>query len=258
MNLNGKIAVITGSGYGIGRGIATRLAEDGADIVVSYGHNREEAEITAGMVEKIGKRAEVIQCNVVERKQVDDLIDGTIKAFGRLDIFVNNSGVANQTYLLDLEEETWDWLIDINLKGPYLCSRAAARQMVNQGEGGRIIQIGSVNSTRSVPKRCHYAASKAGLVAMTRVIACELAKYDITCNVVAPGCTRSKMTEVFIKEPEDFQNRTLKSIPMGRIGEPEDVAALVSFLSSKEAGYITGVNIDVDGGLVPAPCWDFV
>jgi len=258
MKLNDKVAVITGAGYGIGRGIAVRLAEEGAKVVVSYGHDRNEAEITSGMIRKIGGQSSIVECDVVNRAQVEALIEETVKTFGRLDIFVNNAGVANQSWLLDLEEEIWDWMIGINLKGPYLCSRAAARQMVDQGEGGRIIQIGSVNSTRSVPGRCHYAASKSGLVAMTRVMACELAPHGITCNVVAPGCTRSRMTEMFFTNEEEFQSRTLKSIPMGRIGEPEDVAALVVFLASDEANYITGVNIDVDGGLVPAPCWDYI
>jgi NAD(P)-dependent dehydrogenase (short-subunit alcohol dehydrogenase family) len=258
MRLEGKVAVVTGAGYGIGRGIALRLAREGAAVVVAYGHSEQDARETKAEIESINGTALMVQADVTNKPQVDGMMNAALQHFDRLDILVNNAGVADQSPLLELEEETWDWLMGVNLKGPYLCSRAAARVMVKQGQGGRIIHIGSVNSTRSVPGRAHYAASKAGLVAMNKVIACELAPHRITCNVVAPGVTYSRMTERMLSDPEALAKKTLASIPLGRVGTPEDVAAVVAFLSSQEADYITGVNIDVDGGLVPAPRWDNV
>lgn len=258
MKLKDKVAIVTGAGYGIGRGIAVRLAAEGAKVVVAYGHSKTEAEETVLQIKKASGDSVAVRADVTMRAQVEALMKTALSEFGRLDILVNNAGVANQSRLLELEEKTWDWLFAINLKGPYLCSRAAALIMVKQASGGRIIQIGSINSTRSVPGRSHYAASKAGLVAMTRVIACELAQYGITCNVVAPGVTRSRMTQEILADPDSVKNRTLRSIPLGRIGEPCDVAAAVAFLASDEASYITGVNLDVDGGLVPAAIWDNV
>src|SRR5262249_33866053 len=162
---------------------------------------------------------------------VDAMVQATLATFGQIDILVNNAGVAKAAPLLELEEELWNWVVDTNLKGPYLCSRAVARQMVGQNRGGRLIHISSVNSTRSVPGRAHYAASKAGLVAMNRVIACELAAHGITSNVVAPGVTTSRMTERSLQDPEEHA-RMLSAIPIGRIGTPEDVATMVAFLAS--------------------------
>ena len=258
MKLKDKVAVGTGAGYGIGRGIALRLVTEGAKVVVAYGHSKVDADQTIVEIEKISGTAIMVQADVTVKAQVEAMMKAAVDEFGHLDILVNNAGVANQSRLLDLEEHMWDWLLAVNLKGPYLCSRAAAQIMVKQGQGGRIIQIGSINSTRSVPGRSHYAASKAGLVAMNKVIACELAPCGITCNVVAPGVTYSRMTASILADTEAVKNKTLPSIPMGRIGEPADIAAAVTFLASDEASYITGVNIDVDGGLVPAPVWDNV
>jgi NAD(P)-dependent dehydrogenase (short-subunit alcohol dehydrogenase family) len=252
VNLEGKIAIVTGAGYGIGKGIALRLAKDGADVVVNYGHSERDADETAAEIVALGRRAPVVQADVTKWSQVEGLVAACVDEFGRLDIMVNNAGVAKAATLLQLDENLWDYVVDINLKGAYLCSRAAALQMVVQGQGGRIIQIGSVNSTRSVPGRAHYAASKAGLVAMNRVIACELAEYGITCNVVAPGATRSRMSDPDMQDKQKSA-RILGAIPMHRIGQPEDVAAVVAFLASGEAAYITGVNVDVDGGLLTAP-----
>jgi len=246
------VAIVTGAGSGIGRGIALTLAGEGADLVVDYGHRRPAALETVRQIRAIGGRAIARRADVSRARDVSDLVDKTMALFGRLDIFVNNAGIVSNRPFLELDEREWDRVLDVNLKGAYLCARAAARAMVGAGIRGRIVHIGSVHSTRSLPGCAHYAASKAGLVAMNRVMAFDLAPAGITCNVVAPGATYSAEWGDALDDPANVR-RIEAAIPLGRIGTPADVGEAVLFLVSSSAAYITGVCLEVDGGLLTSP-----
>jgi len=250
--LAGKNAIVTGAGHGIGRGIALRLAEEGASVVVAYGHDIEKAEETADLIRGLERKVLVTKCDVTLSSDVAKTVEAAIREFGSIDVLVNNAGIARDTPFIDISEEEWDLMLDTHLKGSYLCSQQVARSMIGAGRGGTIINISSIKGSQPVPLALHYSAAKAGLESLTRGTAYELAPYGIRVNAIEPGATVSGMTHPFLAKP-DIKKRMLESIPLHRIGTPEDVGNLVVFLASSESDYITGAIIPVDGGVLTAP-----
>lgn len=243
--LNGKIAVVTGAARGIGRAIAEELARAGADIALCD-LNSEWLKDTAGAVEAAGRKARCWSLDVSNSKAVNDTVTDIIKEFGRIDILVNNAGITKDTLLIRMKDEDWDSVLSVNLRGTFLCTRAAARPMMKQ-ESGVIINIASIIGLIGNAGQCNYAASKAGVIALTKSTAKELAARNIRVNAVAPGFIETKMTEVL---PEDIKKKMLEAIPMKRFGSPLDVAKVVLFLAGDESSYMTGQVLTVSGGMV--------
>ncbi|WP_395144911.1 3-oxoacyl-[acyl-carrier-protein] reductase, partial [Armatimonas sp.] len=247
MSLAGKIAIVTGAGRGgrgIGRGIALALARAGAHIVITARTSIADAEAVAEAVREVGCTALAIQCDVSEAASVESLFATVKEQLGRVDILVNNAGITRDTLLLRMSEEDWDSVLDANLKGTFLCTRAAAKIMLKQ-KIGRIINITSVNGQVGSPGQANYSASKAGMIGFTKSVARELASRNITVNAVAPGFIDTQMTD-FVSG--DSREKLLEKIPLGRFGSVEDVGAAVAFLASDAASYITGQTLTVDGG----------
>jgi 3-oxoacyl-[acyl-carrier protein] reductase len=248
MSLAGKIAIVTGAGRGgrgIGRGIALALANAGADIAITARTNIADAEAVAEAVRETGRTALAIQCDVSDAASVEGLFATVKEQLGRVDILVNNAGITRDTLLLRMSEDDWDGVLDANLKGTFLCTRAAAKIMLKQ-KSGRIINITSVNGQVGSPGQANYSASKAGMIGFTKSVARELASRNITVNAVAPGFIDTQMTD-FVSG--DSREKLLEKIPLGRFGTAEDVGAAVAFLASEAASYITGQTLTIDGGL---------
>lgn len=243
-----RVALVTGASRGIGRACALALAEPQTRLYVNDVANLESAAETCDLAKAKGAQAEVLPFNVASFEEVSDAIDSIVKTSGRLDILVNNAGIARDNLMARLKEEDWDVVIDVNLKGPFNCMKAASRPMMKQ-RFGRIINISSVVAYMGNPGQVNYAASKAGLVGLTKAAARELASRQITVNAVAPGFIATDMTANL---PEKVQGQMLAQIPLNRFGAPEDVAAVVAFLASNAAGYITGEVIHINGGLIMA------
>jgi len=244
MLLEDKIAIVTGAGQGIGRAIALRLAGEGAHIVVSD-VVRETGQAVAQEIEAMGRRSAFIACNVAEPAQAKALIDETVNTFGRVDILVNNAGVTRDGLAVRMSDEDWDLVLAVNLRGPFNCSRAAMRTMMKQ-RAGRIINIASVVGVIGNAGQANYSASKGGLIALTKTLARELAGRNVMVNAVAPGFIRTAMTDVL---DEKVKEALMAQVPLGRLGEPDDVANAVLFLASDLASYITGQVIHVNGGM---------
>lgn len=244
MQLKNKVAIITGAGQGIGRAIALHFAHAGAKIVVGD-LNIETANQTVREIESNSGQAIALQVNVTRQTDVFELIAKASQVFGRLDILVNNVGVCPNTSIVDIPEAEWDMVLAVNLKGTFLCSQAAARQMIKQ-KNGVIINITSVDAKTRTTANAHYAAAKAGVISFTRTLACETAPYGIRVNAVAPGWIASNPA----KAMTDRWRRAVEEIPVHRLGTPDDVAEAVLFLASDAAGYITGEVLDVNGGIV--------
>lgn len=244
--LAGRAAIVTGGTQGIGQGIAERLASLGANVVIAArgasSAPPEPATPDAGDPGVVFEPADVRRAPDVER-----LVDVCRKRFGRLDVFVANAGIDIGSSLLELDEQTWDEVIEVNLKGAFLCTQAAARAMVQAGTPGRIVLIASTNAFWAESNLAPYNASKAGLVALARTAALELAPFSITVNAVGPGMIRTPMTRPLLDDP-DSATEYLKNIPLGRYGVPADVAGAVAFLASDDAAWITGHHLVVDGG----------
>ncbi len=245
MRLQDKIAIVTGAGKGIGQGIALRLAEEGAHVVLNYARSAAGAERTAERIRAAGRQALAIQADVARAEDVRRMVAQAVSAFGRVDILVNNAGIDPHIPLLEMTEDQWDWIIDTNLKGAFLCCQACAREMVKSGSG-KIVIVSSIHSLMTYMHMTAYAASKGGLNAMTRQLALELAPYHINVNCVAPGAVHvDKFYDVVPNyNPHMFDHE----IPVGFIGQPDDVAAATVFLASDDARYITGQVLVVDGG----------
>ena len=245
MNFAGKTAVVTGGSRGLGRAVCLELAAGGAKVVLCYAGNEAAANETVAACEALGAKAVALHCDVADSAQVKALMDGALKTFGRIDILVNNAGITRDGLLMMMKESDFDDVISTNLKGTFLCMKAVARQMMKQ-RYGRIVNLSSVVGLRGNAGQVNYAASKAGVIGMTKSLAKELASRGVTVNAVAPGFMETDMTAAM---PEAAKTATLAAIPMDRMGTAEDVAKTVAFLASEEAGYITGQVIAVDGGM---------
>jgi glucose 1-dehydrogenase len=246
MRLQDKVAIVTGAGSGNGRGIALRLAEEGAKVVVADVSEAGAAE-TAVMIATAGGQVAVVRADVSQKDQVEAMVQTTLDHFGQVDILVNNAGVESMKPFLELPEAEWDRIMGVNLKGPFLCSQAAAKAMIQAEHGGKIVNIGSICSSVALAGEAHYIASKGGLLMLTKAMAVDLAPYSINVNAVGPGVIETAMTANSLSNParvEMFYNH----IPLKRIGQPRDVANAVLFLVSAEADYITGTILYVDGG----------
>jgi 3-oxoacyl-[acyl-carrier protein] reductase len=246
MLLEGKTAVITGSARGLGKSIALKLASMGANIVLNDIPASDSLDSTADEFRNAGYKVAVTRGDVRNTDDVKAMFAAAIEAFGRVDILVNNAGITKDKPMAMMSEEDWDLVLDINLKGAFLCTKFAAKQMIKQ-RYGRIVNIASVAGRYGNQGQANYSASKAGLIGLTKTTAKEFASRGVTCNAVAPGIIKSKMTDVL---PEEVRQKYLENIPLGRFGTPEDVAGVVAFLASDDASYVTAQVIDIDGGLV--------
>jgi 3-oxoacyl-[acyl-carrier protein] reductase len=241
----GRVAIVTGGGRGIGRAIAARLAEEGANLAVSYRSNDAAAEETAEKVRAAGVKCELFKGDVASPEDVAALFEGVSDAFGRVDILVNNAGITRDNLMMRMKEEEFDEVLRTNLKGTYLCTRAALRPMV-RARWGRIVNVSSVVGLVGNAGQANYAASKAGIIGFTKSVAREVAQRGITVNAVAPGYVETELTGSL---PEDVKDQIRSQVPMGRFGGAEEVAEVVAFLAGEGAGYVTGQTIAVDGGM---------
>lgn len=245
MTLRDKIALVTGASRGIGKAIALAMASNGADVAI-VGTNKEHLEKAADEIQAMGRRALALTGNVGDSASVEEFVAKVSQEFGRIDILVNNAGITRDTLLMRMKEEDWDAVLDINLKGVYLCTRAVSRLMIKQ-RSGKIINITSVVGITGNAGQCNYSASKAGVIGFTKSAARELASRNINVNAIAPGFIVTDMTNVL---PENVKDNLKQQIPLGRLGQPEDIANMAVFLASDSASYITGQTIAVDGGMV--------
>lgn len=243
--LTDKIAVVTGASRGIGRAIAKKLALEGAFVVINYNGSAERAEKVKQEIEEAGGKASVYQCDVSDYEKCEQFIQDVIGEYGRIDILVNNAGITRDGLLMKMSEEDFDKVLDTNLKGAFHTIRFASRQMLRQ-RSGRIINMASVVGVTGNAGQANYAASKAGVIGLTKAVAREMASRGITANAVAPGFIETDMTDIL---PEKVKETAASQIPLGAFGKAEDVAAVVAFLASEEAGYITGQVLHVDGGM---------
>lgn len=244
--LDGKIAVVTGASRGIGKAVAVKLAKEGAFVIVNYNGSKERAKAVQEEIEQFGGKAAVFQCDVADFEACDAFLKEVLQKYGRIDILVNNAGITRDGLLMRMSEKDFDDVLDTNLKGTFHCIRFASRQMMKQRQG-RIINMSSVVGVTGNAGQANYAASKAGVIGLTKAAARELASRNITVNAIAPGFIQTEMTDVL---PEAVKEATVKQIPLGTFGTPEDVANAVAFLASDQAGYITGQVLHVDGGMV--------
>ncbi|HUS89697.1 MAG TPA: 3-oxoacyl-[acyl-carrier-protein] reductase [Desulfosporosinus sp.] len=245
MVLNDSVAIVTGSGRGIGRAIALELAVAGAKVVVNYAGRVDKAEETVELIREAGGECLAVQADVSQTADVDRLIKTTLDHFGKINILVNNAGITRDSLLLRMKEADWDAVLATNLKGVFLCTKAVSKGMLKQ-RSGVIVNISSVVGLSGNAGQANYAAAKAGIIGFSKSIAKEFASRGIRVNAVAPGYISTDMTETLA---EGMQNEVLRAIPLGRLGKPEDVAKVVRFLVSPEASYITGQTLCVDGGM---------
>ncbi len=248
MNLKEKVAIITGARRGMGRTHALILAKAGAKVVVSD-ISEEDCQKVVDEIKKEKGEALAVKCDVTKKKEVDEMVRKTIKEFGKVDVLVNNAGIAQFKPFLELTEEEWNRTLDINLKGYFLCAQAAAKEMAKQ-KTGVIINISSVAMGQQgigFPNIVHYCASKGGIVGMTEALAVELAPYNIRVNAVAPGMIETPMIDPIKQDPKTME-AMLAKVPLGRVGKPEEVSNLVLFLASDESSYMTGSTVVIDGG----------
>lgn len=244
--LNNKKAIVTGGSRGIGRAIALKLAELGADVAINYNSNEALANEVVNEISQLGRNAIAVKANVSDFDEANDMIKQVESEFGRIDILVNNAGVTKDGLLLKMKEEDWDQVISINLKSVFNCTKAITKKMIKQKQG-RIINISSVVGIIGNAGQANYSASKAGVIGFSKTTARELGSRGITVNVIAPGYIQTDMTE---NMNENIKEQLLNQIPAKRLGNPEDIANLTGFLASEEASYITGQVINVDGGMV--------
>ena len=241
--LKGKVALITGASRGIGRAIALKYAQCGADIAVIYSGNAERAEEVCKEARGLGVRAEAFCCDVSDFAKAKETVTAVKKSFGRIDILVNNAGITKDGLIMSMKEEAFDAVVDINLKGTFNMTKHCAAEFV-KNRSGKIINISSIAGIIGNAGQANYSASKAGVIGITKSVARELASRNVCCNAIAPGFIKTDMTEEISPD-----NQLMQNIPLGRVGLPEDVAEMAAFLASDKANYITGEVIRIDGGL---------
>lgn len=244
-SMEGRVAIVTGGARGIGRAIVEKLAGLGANVVIADMLHDIAEQSAAEISSATGKTIIAIKTNVTDGKSVSELVDRALQEFGKVDILVNNAGITRDTLILRMEEADWDAVLNVNLKGVFTCSKAVIRPMMKQ-RYGRIVNISSVSGQAGQAGQTNYSASKAGVIGFTKALAREVASRQITVNAVAPGYIPTSLTEVLT---EDLKKSILSATPVGRMGQPEEVAAAVAFLASQEAAYITGQVLAVDGGM---------
>jgi glucose 1-dehydrogenase len=249
MKLQDKVAIVTGAGTGIGQAIALAFAEAGAAVVVDYVGKASVSEDTIDKIVAMGKKSLGVDADISLPDDVNDLIEKTVAAFGKLDIFVNNAGIEKKIAFVDYPLDEWQKIMAVNLTGPFLCSQAAAKQMIRQGKGGRIINISSIHEDLPMPTNAPYCASKGGLRMLMRTIAVELAPHQITVNNIGPGAIYTPIDKD-VESDANLNDRILAEIPMGRWGKPEEVAQLALYLASDAAAYVTGSTYFIDGGML--------
>ncbi|MDN3449293.1 3-oxoacyl-[acyl-carrier-protein] reductase [Planococcus sp. APC 3906] len=245
-NLTGKTAIITGASRGIGAEIARKMAEAGAKIVVNYSGSQAKAEAVVEEIKNNGGEAIAVKADVADADAVKAMVDQTMQAFGSVDILVNNAGITRDNLMMRMKDDEWDDVINTNLKGVFICTKAVTRQMMKQ-RSGRIVNIASIVGVMGNAGQANYVAAKAGVIGLTKTTARELASRNITANAVAPGFITTDMTD---KLGEDIQKTMLAQIPLGRFGKPEEVAKAALFLASDDASYMTGQTLHLDGGMV--------
>lgn len=246
MNLEGKAVLVTGASRGIGREIALELARQGANVAVNFSGSEAKANETVDEIKAMGRDAFSVKCDVSNSESVASMVKETIDRFGKLDVLVNNAGITRDNLLMRMKEEEWDDVININLKGVFLCTKAVTRQMMKQ-RSGRIINIASIVGVSGNPGQANYVAAKAGVIGLTKTTAKELASRHITVNAIAPGFITTDMTE---KLTEEVKAEMMKQIPLARFGEPKDIAKVTAFLASDDSSYMTGQTLHIDGGMV--------
>lgn len=242
---DGKVVIVTGSGRGIGKAIALAFAREGANVVVNVSRSVEEGQKVVDEIKAMGREAILVQANVAKIEEVEKMVKITLEKFGKIDILVNNAGINRPAMVYKMKKEEWDEVIDVNLKGVFNCIRLVAPHMIERKQG-KIINVSSTAAEHGLIGNSNYAASKAGVNALTKTAALELARYGINVNAVEPFIIETRFTE-WVKDPR-FKDKYLSRIPLGRFGKPEDVAGAVLFLASDEASYITGKTIEIDGG----------
>ncbi|MFC5588461.1 3-oxoacyl-[acyl-carrier-protein] reductase [Sporosarcina soli] len=242
----GKAAIVTGASRGIGREIALLLAKEGARVAVNYSGSKDKAEEVVKLITDAGGEAFAIQADVSDAESVKNMIDQTLEHFGSIDILVNNAGITKDNLLMRMKEDEWDDVISTNLKGVFLCTKGVTRQMMRQ-RAGKIVNVASIVGVSGNPGQANYVAAKSGVIGFTKTVAQELASRNINVNAVAPGFITTDMTDAL---NEEVTKQMLSMIPLGKLGNPEDVAKTVLFLLSDDAAYITGQTIHVDGGMV--------
>ncbi len=247
MRLKDRVALVTGGARGIGRSIALAYAKEGADIVI-WDVNIQEAEKTCGDIQALGRKSMADQVDVTAFPKVEEGINKILDKFGKVDILVNNAGITKDTLILRMSESDWDAVLNINLKGTFNCTKAASKAMIKQ-RYGKIVNIASIIGIIGNPGQANYAASKAGIIALTKTSAKEFASRNINANAIAPGFIQTDMTA---KLPQELKDKMLANIPMGKLGTTDDVANACLFLASNESDYITGQTLVVDGGMVMA------
>jgi NAD(P)-dependent dehydrogenase (short-subunit alcohol dehydrogenase family) len=249
MKLAGKVALVTGASRGIGRGIAEVLTEEGADVAVNYLAGADQAQEVVQWIRAQGKRAIAVQGDVAKRADVEAMVDRTWKELGPIDILVNNAGIETIVPFLELTDDQWTRLVDVNLRGEWLCSQVFCRRVVEAGRKAVVVNIGSVQAGKILPGRTHYAPTKLGLEALTRNMSAEMSPLGIRVNCVHPGLISTDMTAWVMKRP-DLLPGILAQISLNRPGEPREIGTVVAFFASDEASYLTGQSIHVDGGWV--------
>lgn len=246
MLLDGRHALVTGASRGIGRAVALAFAAEGASVALNFAGNVAAAEVVRAEIESAGGKAILVPADVSDENAVEDMVKTVTEAFGSIDILVNNAGITRDGLLLRMKEEDWDAVLNTNLKGVFLCTKAVSKFMMKK-RYGRIVNMASVVGVTGNASQANYAAAKAGVIGFTKAMAKELASRGITVNAIAPGFIRSDMTDVL---PDKVKEAMLAEIPLGRAGEPADVAKAALFLASDQAAYITGQVLKVDGGMV--------
>ncbi|MBU1125114.1 MAG: 3-oxoacyl-[acyl-carrier-protein] reductase [Candidatus Omnitrophica bacterium] len=247
MRLKDKVAVVTGGARGIGKAICLAFAREGADIVVGD-INLAVAQETASEIQTTGRRSLALEMDVTDFSKVEEAVNKILDKFTKVDILVNNAGITKDNLLLRMGQSEWDAVLNVNLKGTFHCIKAVSRPMIKQ-RSGRIISVASIIGIIGNPGQANYSASKAGIIALTKTAAKELASRNINVNAVAPGFIQTEMT---VKLPEELKEKMKEAIPLAKFGTPEDVAAVCLFLASEDSGYVTGQTIVVDGGMVMA------